>query len=267
MYVIYKITNPTGSIYIGQTSNFEDRIKRYKQLRCNRQVKIYHSIKKYGWDAHTIEIIDRCNETNYWEREIYWIDFYKSNYAKHKENNGLNLCDGGKGNKGYKATDESKRKNSDRAKKRGVAHMHTPEMRKKSGMVRSQKYKGVFFGNEMYSFTNGRSEETKKRALNNMIDVVGRKVYCAETGTVFHSIAEAARYIGISDVALGNKLNGKYKNNTSLKFMTYPSLAARCNRSLLSCSLAPCAATTYACVGPTALPTPSIDVWSNLVAA
>jgi predicted GIY-YIG superfamily endonuclease len=37
---IYKITSPTGKIYIGQTINLLGRIKSYKHLSCKNQRKL-----------------------------------------------------------------------------------------------------------------------------------------------------------------------------------------------------------------------------------
>ena len=37
---IYKITSPSGKIYIGQSINIKSRWKYYEKLRCNKQFKI-----------------------------------------------------------------------------------------------------------------------------------------------------------------------------------------------------------------------------------
>ena len=47
---IYLITNPVGKFYVGSTVNLKDRVYRYKTLRVKSQVKIFNSLKKYGWD-------------------------------------------------------------------------------------------------------------------------------------------------------------------------------------------------------------------------
>lgn len=54
---IYKITSPNGSIYIGQTRNFTNRIKAYRTLSIKNQKHIYNSIKKYGWENHVFDVI------------------------------------------------------------------------------------------------------------------------------------------------------------------------------------------------------------------
>lgn len=76
--VIYKITNPNGKIYIGQTTKLLKRKGAYKRLdSCiQNQIVLYRSLKKYGWDAHTFEIIENCDYEKLNERERYWQDFY-----------------------------------------------------------------------------------------------------------------------------------------------------------------------------------------------
>lgn len=76
MIGIYKITSPSGKIYIGQTTNFIKRKNYYKNGAKPYQVRIYNSLQKYGYDAHTIEFIDECLVDNLNERERYWQDFY-----------------------------------------------------------------------------------------------------------------------------------------------------------------------------------------------
>lgn len=107
---IYKITSPSGKIYIGQTRQLKARYYKYQCLNCKTQTKIYNSIKKHGWGSHLFEVIDFVDEGDtitIAEKEIYWIDFYKSNFCKYPKSNGLNLTDGGAGPNGYKHTKEA----------------------------------------------------------------------------------------------------------------------------------------------------------------
>lgn len=57
MPCIYKITSPTGKIYIGQSWDINKRLYSYKKVYCTGQPKLYNSIKKYGWDNHMIKIV------------------------------------------------------------------------------------------------------------------------------------------------------------------------------------------------------------------
>ena len=84
---IYKITNPNGKIYIGQSTNYRKRMNIYKKILCPNQPKLYYSLNKYGWDNHTHEIIEECSIDQLDEREIYWGVFYEV-----LGENGLNLA-------------------------------------------------------------------------------------------------------------------------------------------------------------------------------
>ena len=105
---IYKITSPSGKIYIGQTNDIIKRRNAYNSNHCKRQPKLYNSIKKYGWNNHTFEIIEEVSmEFNkFWLnlQEIYCIDFYNSFV------NGLNCTLGGDG---ANHSDETKQKIKD----------------------------------------------------------------------------------------------------------------------------------------------------------
>jgi hypothetical protein len=58
---IYKITNPKGKVYIGQSTNIFNRWEDYKKNKCKGQVKLYNSFKKYGFDNHIFEILEECS--------------------------------------------------------------------------------------------------------------------------------------------------------------------------------------------------------------
>ena len=76
MIGIYKITSPSGKIYIGQSKTLEKRRAEYIRLECKRQPRLYNSIIKYGFAAHTYEIVEECLFEELNIRERYWQDFY-----------------------------------------------------------------------------------------------------------------------------------------------------------------------------------------------
>ena len=57
MVGIYKITSPTGKVYIGQSWNIEKRWKKYKDYTCKAQIKLYASFKKHKVKSHIFEIV------------------------------------------------------------------------------------------------------------------------------------------------------------------------------------------------------------------
>lgn len=85
---IYKITNPNGKIYIGQSSNINRRMIEHKYRSKTKNLKLYSSIRKYGFDNHKIEILflsDNAYQKN--KMESIFIRFYDS------INSGLNHMD------------------------------------------------------------------------------------------------------------------------------------------------------------------------------
>ena len=93
---IYKITNPSGKVYIGQTINLRARKRKYAAQAVQGQPKIYHSILKYGWDAHIFEILFEgiCSVRCLDRLERLYILQYNS-VAE-----GLNCTEGGGGARG-----------------------------------------------------------------------------------------------------------------------------------------------------------------------
>ena len=97
---IYKITNDINDkIYIGKTlSSIDKRFTEHKKDSCRIQEQIrplYRAMNKYGCDNFHIELVEECPLETLSEREIYWIDFYKS------YENGYNATLGGDGKQLY----------------------------------------------------------------------------------------------------------------------------------------------------------------------
>jgi group I intron endonuclease len=76
MIGIYKITNPIGNIYVGQTKNFLQRLEDHKSRKNKKANRLNESIIKYGLKNHTITFIEECLEEDLNCRERYWQDFY-----------------------------------------------------------------------------------------------------------------------------------------------------------------------------------------------
>lgn len=200
--VIYKITSPTGAIYIGQSINVKSRKRLYKNLFCETQRRVYNSIKKHGWEAHSFEIIETCNECDLDEREIYWIAFYDSC------NNGMNLNYGGKGNP---MSDEGRKKLSEHRKKnptgtvgnKGENHYNygkkaTPEIR----LALSLSHKGLRSGKD-----NNRFKGYIQAFKDNVF--VGR----------YEGVNDAARKLGLQHPNISKVILGKYKKTGGYTFI------------------------------------------------
>ena len=197
---IYKITNPEGKVYIGQTINLNKRIGNYKNPRKNWNTAIAISIRNNGWELHTFEIIEECLVISDKEllnlREIYWINYYDS------FNNGLNSTIGGNGTYGYKHTDEHKKKIS----KLFINRQFSEETRSKI----SKSLKGII-----------RSEEHN---VNNRLSHIGKisnkriKVKCIDNGIIYDSIMEAASILDICSQKISMVCKGKRNTTGGFRF-------------------------------------------------
>lgn len=110
MIGIYKITNTINNkCYIGQSADLFKRIKRHVKTLTNgtnRNEHLQNAYNKYGTGNFTIEIIEECTKECLDEREIFWIDYYKSYDPQY----GYNKTKGGTGGNGYLEIANKKRK-------------------------------------------------------------------------------------------------------------------------------------------------------------
>jgi group I intron endonuclease len=100
---IYKIISPSGGIYIGQSNDIIRRKWEYASIKCYDQPRLYNSLKKYGWNKHTFEIIHKCSELKLNELEKHYIKEYETFNSEH----GMNLTEGGDH---FKCSEETKQK-------------------------------------------------------------------------------------------------------------------------------------------------------------
>lgn len=114
-YKIYSLNDPiTDEVrYIGKTvSPLHKRLSsHYREKRYSYKNNWISSLKKQGLKP-IIKLVEICNSTNWEERERYWIKYYRTITKL------TNELDGGQGQqKGYKHTEEAKKKISIAAKK------------------------------------------------------------------------------------------------------------------------------------------------------
>jgi group I intron endonuclease len=77
MIGIYKITSPSGKIYIGQSIDIAKRMNQYAKMHnCKHQVKLLRSLTKYGFSEHIFKVVEECNVDQLNVRERHWQDFY-----------------------------------------------------------------------------------------------------------------------------------------------------------------------------------------------
>lgn len=127
---IYKITSPTGKIYIGQSINIHKRWGDYYYTNeKSGKTNINKSILKYGFYAHKFEIVYELpldvSEEVLTKYEQLFIDAYKETGITL-----LNICQFAKSTRGYSPSSETRRKISESNKGRAPL-VFTDEIRKK----------------------------------------------------------------------------------------------------------------------------------------
>ncbi len=119
---IYKITSPSGKIYIGSSKHIYRRFQYYKKLRSSGQPRIHRSLLKHGVENHTFEIVEECEFEELYNRERHYQVLYDCTGK-----NGLN-CD-------LVANDEKPREASEETKKKKSVSMkgktHTDEAKQR----------------------------------------------------------------------------------------------------------------------------------------
>ena len=204
--VIYAFKNKTnGKMYVGQTQRtFGIRTKQH----LNRSDTYFDkALAKYGLNNFSYWILDRgstLEELN--EKERYWITEYDCLWP-----NGYNLTVGGDGVKGYRHTDEYKRKMSDAMKGKGTGKdnhfygkRHTIKSIKKMSEYQSNRwtvearkelsesYKGKFVG-EDNPFYKKKHKQSSKDKMSKAKDSIKIKVRNIDTGEVFESLSLASK--------------------------------------------------------------------------
>lgn len=182
---IYKITSPSGRIYIGQSIDIYDRWKDYKCLNCKSQIKLYNSFNKYTLNNHTFEIIEECEDSELNNRERYYQEFYDC------IEKGLNCK--------YQESDDKSGKWSEEVKEKmrnsSIGKKHTEETKLKLSIIVKEHF--------------------KKNSHPN-----SKKVIDTETGEIYESCSELARILNIVQTTLSRQLNGSRKRNkTKYKYL------------------------------------------------
>ena len=210
--IIYKITNKVnGKIYIGQTTSkrgFEGRYPRKgigiervynyylscKKAGHNINDHLFYSIEKYGFDSFDVDekfdIAYSLEELN--EKEIYYINFYKSNNS----NLGYNKQEGG-----FNGTP------SDNTR----IKMSENNWLKKGGTPWNKDKTGIY------------SSSTIEKMKKNHADFKGenhprtKRVICLTTGIEFNYVREASLFYNCDESTIIKCCKGKRKHCGNLE--------------------------------------------------
>ena len=193
-YYIYKIVSPTGRIYVGKTNNLEKRFSHYKAKYKMSQPLLNRSLKKYGWEAHTWEVLEEGYDThdNVNEREMFYI---KELQSFHYDNpNGLNLTLGGEGGR----VGKGRRKLTEKQREVALKCLEKANEYNKKYRV----YKPL---------TQEQKDNLREKNLGEN-SPVGKVIINLENGIYYDTIREAADSLNINVNSLRGKLTGNWKN-------------------------------------------------------
>ncbi len=155
---IYKITSPSGKVYIGQSVDIKKRWYNYRSAVQKEQTLLYRSFKKYGHKAHSFEIIHTLPSDV--SRSI--LDAYEIFYIKQYKECGVKLMNLSYGGDGGKHSKETRDKISATLKQKNII----PPSRK--GTVLSESHRLVLL--------NSRKGKKNSAEHNEILRENGNKV-------------------------------------------------------------------------------------------
>lgn len=231
-YCVYMhINNFNNKKYIGQTSQRPQ--KRWDKGRGYiTSPKFYNAIQKYGWENFSHIIIQEgltLEEANYLEASLI------EQYRTREDDFGYNVKDGG--NNGSHSEETKKKigeanhialkgKTHSQEWKEAMSkqftgennpfygHHHTQETKEKISKSRTGKCAGK--DHPMYGKKHTK-EALQKMSLNRQ-GKGGKKVICLNTGEVFNTMMDAARWCGLKNAtSIGQVCNHTGKSKTAGK--------------------------------------------------
>ncbi len=200
---IYKITSPTGRVYIGQSVNIKERFRTHrKPNKGKKPTKLKNSFKKHGVENHQFDIIEYCSEDELNCSERFWQDQFEVTGE-----NGLNHILQECGEKRREFSEETRKKLGDA--QRGEKHHNygkTGELHSNYGKKHSEETK-LLMSKLMIGRYKGSKSSNSKLILDD------------QTGIFYFGAVEAAEVMNLKEGNIRAMLRGDYKNKTSLRYV------------------------------------------------
>jgi group I intron endonuclease len=198
MIGIYKIINPKGRVYIGQSVNIENRWRSYKfNYGTKNQPRLYNSFKKYGVDNHIFEILLECTTDKLNNLERFYQDKYNAVGIK-----GLNCTLTKSNNKSGKLSKNTKIKISKSHAGKKLSYEH----KKKLSEAKKGKKLSAEHINKIKITKSKKIDYNKGKSVN---------MICPYTNLVikkYEKLSWAAKD-GFNRFAISNVLSGKVRTS------------------------------------------------------
>lgn len=222
---VYKITSPRNKVYIGSTINLKNRLYHYSSHNCKKQYKLYSSLKKYGFENHTIEVLEEPVLEILRQREHYYGMLYDT-----LSKNGLNLSLPKSNAKYESMTKDTRDKIAESHKGKKLSESHRLKIiealkkrvvSEETRLKISTSLKGI-----KHSLERRRkiSEGNKGKIISEhtrevLSKINSKEVLCLETGIFYDSVKEASNVLGINSNYLSRMLRGVRRNRTSMTYI------------------------------------------------
>lgn len=195
---IYKITNPNGRIYIGQSVDIKRRFKTYSGNlnTVKTSVKLYRSLMKHGSEKHIFEIIELCDINQLNNRERYFQDLYSAT-TKGNLNCILTECDD---------------------KKRVIRPM-TEKQKKQVSLVHKGKKISDETRNKIKLARSKQIITAEHRQKISDNSASSRLVLNLQSGIFYNSVKEASKAHEMNHNGLICRLIGRTKNKSNLIYV------------------------------------------------
>lgn len=148
---IYKLTSPSGKIYIGQSKNIYKRYLCYSNIGCKNQPRLLHSLLKHGFNNHKFELIIECESEELNDLETFYIKKLKSSSRSF----GLNCNNGGGAPKEISL--ETRKKQSEAKKTPSAILIALKNLKKAQSMTSPNK------GKKLSDVTKQRMREAREK--------------------------------------------------------------------------------------------------------
>lgn len=197
MIGIYKITNPKGRIYIGQSINIESRFYNYSIASCHKQRRLHNSLLKYGYLNHKFEVIEECSIDELNSKERHYQEQYDVLSAM-----GLNCV--------YQCTNEKRKVISSEVKNR----ISIGNSGVNNGMYGTKHTEEFKQNRRNYKHTEESLLKIQQRSKGGN-NPNAKIVLDLSTGIFYDCVGDASFVLGLKRDCLKQKLNGKRSNNTT----------------------------------------------------